>query len=120
MFNNIDDIIEKYENDEIIVYYQFQDEIKITKEDRKKYNNKVFFDWYKRPVNVSVNYDVQLVDFVKKNNLPTLFLLDVRNLLIRNYSWGQAVIFYNNNRKPCNPKIRQLLLQKRRGYIKEY
>ena len=119
MYENIDDIIEKYVNGKINIYYQFDDIIKITNDDKKKYNIKPFYDWNNKPVNPLINYDNDLVEFTKRNNLSTLFLLDVRNFLIRGFSWQQAIIYYFNNRKPIHPKIRQLLLIKKRGYIKE-
>jgi len=119
MYERIGTIIERYENGEINIYYQFQNFIQISNDDKKKYNIKPFFDWNTRPVNPLYIIDNDLIDFIKQNNLPTLFLLDVRNLLMRGFSWEQAVIYYYNNRKPIHPKIKQLLLQRKRGYIKE-
>ncbi len=121
MFSNIESVIEKYENGEYNnqIYSQFDDIVIIPTEDYKKFNIKPFYDWFEKPIDKKIQIDSELILFVKENKLPTLFFMDVKNLLIRGYSWEQAIIYYHNNRKPLHPKLRQILLTKERGYIRK-
>lgn len=123
MFNWVDttEIIRKYLNGEINVKYECDDFIKISLDDRKKYNIKPFSDWKtKKPIENEEYHRLykKLIIYIKDNDLSTLFLLDVSNFLKRGYKWSDAVIFYWNNRLPTHPKIRTYLLEKKRGYIK--
>lgn len=115
-WDNIESIINKYLNGEINVNYICEDFIKVSLEDRKKYNIKPFYNWKNKEI-INDDFFNDLVDYIKIHNLSTLFLLDVSNLLKRGFTWNEAVIFYYNNRKPTHPKIRNYLLQKKRGFI---
>lgn len=118
---DIEDIIKRYLDGIINPKYLYDDIIDIDLEDGKHYNIKPYYDWKnKKMIEDDKFYSIhsELVDYTKTKNLNTLFLLDIGNMLRRQYDFESAVVYWYNNRKPTHPKIRSHALKVKRGYIK--
>ena len=62
-WDNIESIINKYLNGEINVNYICEDFIKVSLEDRKKYNIKPFYNWKNKEI-INDDFFNDLVDYI--------------------------------------------------------